>query len=126
MESIYIQKTKKTPSINLNIKESLFQIKGPSFSEDIVDIYNPIINWISESLPELENELICEMYFTVLNSASHKKIFQILIKLNSFLDSGKIIKVKWYYDEDDEDIMEMGEDLIELINVPMELIPVKH
>ncbi len=126
MESIYIQKTKKTPLINLNIKESLFQIKGPSFSEDIVDIYNPIINWISESLPELENELICEMYFTVLNSASHKKIFQILIKLNSFLDNGKIIKVKWYYDEDDEDIMEMGEDLIELINVPMELIPVKH
>ena len=126
MESIYIQKTKKTPLINLNIKESLFQIKGPSFSEDIVDIYNPIIEWITESLPELENELICEMYFTVLNSASHKKIFQILIRLNSFLDNGKIIKVKWYYDEDDEDIMEMGEDLIELINVPIELIPVKH
>lgn len=126
MGSIYIQKTKKTPLINLNIKESLFQIKGPSFSEDIVDVYNPIIEWITENLTELENELICEMYFTVLNSASHKKIFQILIKLNSFLDNGKLIKVKWYYDEDDEDIMEMGEDLIELINVPIELIPVKH
>ena len=126
MESIYIQKTKKTPLINLNIKESLFQIKGPSFSEDIVDVYNPIIDWISKSLPELKNELTCEMYFTVLNSASHKKIFQILIKLNSFLDNGKIIKVNWYYDEDDEDIMEMGEDLIELINVPIKLIPVKH
>lgn len=126
MESMYIQKTKKTPLINLNIKESIFQIKGPSFSENIVDVYNPIIEWIGQSLPELENELICEMYFTVLNSASHKKIFQILIKLNSFLDNGKIVKVKWYYDEDDEDIMEMGEDLIELINIPFELIPVKH
>ena len=126
MESIYIQKTKKTPLINLNIKESLFQIKGPSFSEDIVDVYNPIIDWITGNLPELEGELICEMYFTVLNSASHKKIFQILIKLNSFLDNGKVIKVKWYYDEDDEDVMEMGEDLIELINLPFELIPVKH
>ena len=126
MESMYIQKTKKTPLINLNIKESIFQIKGPSFSENIVDVYNPIIDWIGQSLTELENELICEMYFTVLNSASHKKIFQILIKLNSFLDNGKKIKVKWYYDEDDEDIMEMGEDLIELINIPFELIPVKH
>ena len=125
MESMYIQKTKKTPLINLNIKESIFQIKGPSFSENIVDVYNPVIDWIGQSLTELENELICEMYFTVLNSASHKKIFQILIKLNSFLDNGKKIKVKWYYDEDDEDIMEMGEDLIELINIPFELIPVK-
>ena len=126
MESIYIQKTKKTPLINLNIKDSIFQIKGPSFSENIVDVLNPIIDWIENCIPNLENELICELYFTVLNSASHKKIFQILIKLNAFLDNGKVIKVKWYYDEDDEDIMEMGEDLVELINIPFELIPIKY
>ncbi len=126
MESIYIQKTKKTPLINLNIKDSIFQIKGPSFSENIVEVLNPIIDWIENYIPNLENELICELYFTVLNSASHKKIFQILIKLNAFLDNGKVIKVKWYYDEDDEDIMEMGEDLVELINIPFELIPVKY
>ncbi|MCD4792190.1 MAG: DUF1987 domain-containing protein [Bacteroidales bacterium] len=126
MESIYIQKTKKTPLINLNIKDSIFQIKGPSFSENIVEVLNPIIDWIENCIPNLENELICELYFTVLNSASHKKIFQILIKLNAFLDNGKVIKVKWYYDEDDEDIMEMGEDLVELINIPFELIPVKY
>ena len=126
MESIYIQKTKKTPLIHLNIAENVFQIKGPSFSEDIVDVYNPIIDWIDEYIPSIENELICELYFTVLNSASHKKIFQILIRLNSYLDNGKVIKVKWYYDEDDEDIMEMGEDLIELINLPFELISVKR
>ena len=72
MESIYIQKTKKTPLINLNIKDHIFQIKGPSFSEDIVDIYNPIIEWIDKYVPELDNDLNCELYFTVLNSASHK------------------------------------------------------
>lgn len=126
MESIYIKKTKKTPLIHLNIKDSVFQIKGPSFSEEIIDVFNPIIKWIDDNIPGLENELICELYFTVLNSASHKKIFQILIRLNSFLDNGKFIKVKWYYDEDDEDIMEMGEDLIELINIPFELIPVER
>lgn len=126
MESMYVQKTKKTPLINLNLKENVFQIKGPSFSENIIDVYNPVIDWIDAEIPELENDLICELYFTVLNSASHKKIFQILIKLNAFLDKGKIIKVNWYYDEDDEDIMEMGEDLIELINLPFELIPVRN
>ena len=125
-ESIYIQKTKKTPLIHLNIKEPVFQIKGPSFSENIVDVYDPIIKWIDKYIPELETELICELYFTVLNSASHKKIFQILIRLNTYIDNGKTIKAKWYYDDDDEDIMEMGEDLVELINIPFELIPVKR
>ena len=126
MESIYTSKTKKTPLINLNLEGNVFQIKGPSFSEDIIEVYNPVISWIDDAIPSLEKELNCELYFTVLNSASHKKIFQILIKLNSFMDDGKKINIKWYYDEDDEDIMEMGEDLIELINLPFKLIPVKY
>jgi len=125
MENIYVEKTKKTPLIHISLKENKFLIKGPSFSENIVDIYNPIIDWIDKNIPNLETEMICELYFTVLNSASHKKIFQILIRLNSFLDAGKKITVNWFYDEDDEDIMEMGEDLTELINLPFEIIPVR-
>lgn len=125
MESIYINKTKKTPLVNLNLEENVFQIKGPSFSEDVIEILNPVLEWIDSEIPKLDKELTCEFYFTVLNSSSHKKIFQILLKLNALLDDGKKIKVNWYYDEDDEDIMEMGEDLIELINLPFELIPIK-
>lgn len=126
MESIYVKKSKKTPLISLDLNENIFQIKGPSFSEDILSIYDPVISWINNNLPQLEKELTCELYFTVLNSASHKKIFQILIILNGFMDRGKKIKVKWYYDEDDEDIMEMGEDLTELINLPFEIVPIPN
>ncbi len=42
------------------------------------------------------------------------------------MDRGKKIKIKWYYDEDDEDIMEMGEDLTELINLPFDLVPIAN
>lgn len=122
MESIYIKKTKKSPLVHLSLDENIFQIKGPSFSEDIIEIYTPVIGWIESELPKLDKELTCEFYFTVLNSASHKKIFQILILLNSLLDDGKQLKIRWYYDEDDEDIMEMGEDLVELISIPFELV----
>jgi len=126
MERIYIEKTKKAPLIHISLEENIFQIKGPSFSEDIIEIYTPVIEWIENEMPKLDKEIFCEFYFTVLNSASHKKIFQILIKLNSLLDDGKDVKIKWYYDEDDEDIMEMGEDLIDLINLPFELISVEQ
>ena len=95
MESIYVKKTKKTPLISLDLTENIFQIKGPSFSEDILSVYDPVISWMNENLPQLEKELTCELYFTVLNSASHKKIFQILIILNGFMDRGKKIKIKW-------------------------------
>ncbi len=124
--SIYIKKTKKTPLIYLDFEESIFQIKGASFSEDILSVYEPIITWINEYVPLLKKELVCDFYFTVLNSASHKKLFQILIMLEQEKEKEqeKGIKINWYYDEDDEDIMEMGEDLMELINMPFNLIPV--
>ncbi len=119
--SLSIEKTKNTPNVYIDISEGLFVIKGPSYSEDVTNIYDPILSWIDNNMSELDREMTCELYFDVLNSVSHKKIFQILIKLNGFFQNGKKINVKWFYDEDDEDILEMGEDIKELIELPFEL-----
>jgi hypothetical protein len=126
MEILNIEKTKNTPNVKIDIQSGSFEIKGPSYSEDVSNIYDPILNWIDNNMTGLDRELVCELYFDVLNSVSHKKIFQILIKLNVFFQSGKKIKVKWYYDEDDEDILEMGEDIKELIELPFELLAAQN
>ncbi len=94
MESIYVKKTKKTPLISLDLTENIFQIKGPSFSEDILSVYDPVISWMNENLPQLEKELTCELYFTVLNSASHKKNFSNINYLKRIYGSGEENKDK--------------------------------
>lgn len=126
MDSLYIEKTKNTPNVNIDLSGGSFEIKGPSYSEDVTNIYDPILTWIDNNMSELDQELVCELYFDVLNSVSHKKIFQILIKLNVFFQNGKKIRVKWFYDEDDEDILEMGEDIKELIELPFELLAAQN
>lgn len=126
MENLVFEKTKNTPFIHLDIKNNTFEIKGPSYSEDVVEVYAPILDWIEQEIPKLEGELFCNLHFDVLNSVAHKKVFQILIKLTEHFQNGKKIKVKWFYDEDDEDIMEMGEDLTDLIELPFELISVEN
>jgi len=120
-----LEQTKNTPFVNIDIENNIFEIKGPSYSEDIVELYIPLTEHIEKSIYSLDGTLECELYFDVLNSISHKKIFQILILLNNFYQEGKDIKVKWYYDADDEDILEMGEDLMELIDIPFEIFPVE-
>ena len=125
MESYKVNRTNNTPHIYLDIEKRIFEIKGPSYSEDIADVYTPVIKWVEDVVLKLEGELICELYFDVLNSVAHKKIFQILILLSNHALEGKKIRVNWYFDDDDEDIQEMGEDLIDLINIPLKLIPVE-
>ena len=58
MESIYTNKTKKTPLINLNLEENTFQIQGASFSEDIAEIYTPVFEWIDSEIPKLKEHIV--------------------------------------------------------------------
>ena len=121
MTKIYKKQTKNTPYVHLDAENKVFEISGVSFSEDIAEFYKPILKWVDDFIPKLEGELLCKFHFDVLNSFSHKKIFNLLITLNNFAQNGKKIKVQWAHDEDDEDIMEMGEDLDELIDLPFQI-----
>lgn len=121
MSPLIFERTKKTPHVHLDIDIPLFEIKGSSFSEMSVEIYNPVIEWVGQNLSALDKELVCELHFDILNSISHKKIFQTILALNEFVKKGKKIKIKWLYDSNDEDIEEMGEDLLDLIDMPFEL-----
>ena len=41
-----------------------------------------------------------------------------------FQEQGNNVKIRWYYLEDDEDMLEMGEDYADLVNnIEIELIP---
>jgi hypothetical protein len=41
------------------------------------------------------------------------------------MDQGKILVVKWYYDTEDDDIMERGHHIAETFDIPIEFIPVE-
>ena len=40
--------------------------------------------------------------------------------------SGNDIMIKWYYEEDDEDMLEAGEDYQSIINIPFKMIEVEQ
>ncbi len=121
MNELYIKATQNTPRIHLNAEKEIFEISGASFSEDVTNTYELVTEWIDENIPKFEGVLTCKFHFNVINSFSHKKIFNFLIKLNNLAKVGKKISIEWVHDIDDEDIMEMGEDLNELIDLPFSI-----
>ncbi|NJO89618.1 MAG: DUF1987 domain-containing protein [Chloroflexia bacterium] len=123
MEIIRIEKTNNTPSIYIDQANMLCRIEGSSFPEDAYEVYQHVLDWLSKVGDNIDTELVVEFDYDFLNSISHKKVWQILHELKQLYKIGKQVKVMWYYDENDEDIMEAGEDLAELMNIPFELIP---
>jgi hypothetical protein len=122
MEIIKIEKTNNTPSIYIDEANMLCRIEGSSYPEDAYEVYQHVLDWLARVGENLQTELVVEFDYDFLNSISHKKVWQILHELKQFYKNGKSVKVVWYYDENDDDIMEAGEDLAELMNIPFELV----
>jgi len=114
MEVLNLEGTEETPSIILDKKKGVFEISGRSLPENATGFYKPVIRWIEEyaSNPNTVTELIFKLdYF---NTASSKLILDVL----AALEKVKNANVQWYFNEDDEDMEEAGEDFSQLVKIP--------
>ena len=120
MEPLYLEATDETPGVKLDAEKNIFEFNGKSLPEDVVTFYNPIMDWLDQYSERLNDVTEVEFRLDYFNTASSKMILDILLKLEEFQDSGKEVKVKWYFQEDDEDMEEAGEEYAEIVDVPFE------
>ncbi len=116
-----IEKTINSPFINLSVENCVFEIEGNSFSENLDDIYGQIVKWVDEEMPKIDCEITCKFNLHVYNSVTYKNLLLIMSKFHEHNQKGKKIKVVWFYDEEDEDSISIGEDLKDIFDIPVEL-----
>lgn len=118
---IIIQETEDCPGIVLDYEKKEITIEGPSFPEDAVEIYKPILKWISENEEKL-NGLEVNFDYTILSSASNKMVFELMVRLENLVKTGMKILVKWHYSSFDEDMLDEGRGFRDNMKIPFELI----
>ncbi|WP_256469208.1 DUF1987 domain-containing protein [Xiashengella succiniciproducens] len=122
METIIREGTPKTPYVKLDGEKGLIEIKGRSIPENSVEFYKPLIDWLDKygNVPlEVTNVNIQLEYF---NTSSSKCILDIFKKLELIYKKGSKVQINWYYEEDDEDMFEAGEDYQSIIDIPFSMI----
>lgn len=109
MEYVY-NSTLESPEIKINLETGLFEFSGRSVMYYPQIFYRPILDILSNYSC---NSFHLVLTIDYLNSTSVKYFLLILKKIESYnLD----VKVDWYYDSDDDDIEELGEDLSKLFS----------
>ncbi|MCQ2973625.1 MAG: DUF1987 domain-containing protein [Bacteroidales bacterium] len=124
MESLIIEKTNDTPSINFNIETGIFRISDTSWPEDAKRFYTPILEWLKKYFEAPKPEIVFEFDFNYFNTSSAKIISKILKMLKDNFDKSNI-KIKWFYDVDDLDMKKAGERYSELLEIKFEFIEIK-
>lgn len=122
MNSLVIQPTIDSPYVNLDKHNNVFEIKGKSLPENVNVFYQPIIDWFSDYFKNPNEETIIHFKLDYLNTASSKALLSLLLVVEDAVKNGLIVKVKWYYEEDDEDMRDIGEEYSDLIQIPFEII----
>ena len=123
MEDLNLEGTAKTPTIDFKSNGELL-IKGRSIPENSIEFYKPIIDWISDYGNSPQSDTAVNIQLEYFNTSSSKCILDVFKKLESLSDT--VVKIKWYYEEDDEDMLEAGEDYEAIIDLPFEMVEVEE
>jgi hypothetical protein len=123
MEDYSINATKATPAINFNSQTGILSINGRSIPEDSVSFFEPLQNIIRQYLENsLPNNTI-NIRLDYLNSSSTACLLGILRdyeKLNKTITT----IVNWQYELEDEDILNIGLNFSEIIDLKFNMIVV--
>lgn len=116
MKPLLINGTSTTPSVNFDADKNIFEIAGRSVSESPSDVYVPLLQWINNYARDPRAGTLVSIRLEYFNTASSKALLDTLTAL-SFIRNTRIL---WYYQEDDDDMKEAGEEFFELVNIPFE------
>ena len=116
MDSLQLPETSETPAVLLDSKSGTFKVSGRSLSDNPAIFYKPVISWLKAYSQTPNNTTPFIFKFEYLNTESAKSILDVL----TILDTISGTTVIWYFNEEDEDMEEIGEELAELVKVPFE------
>ncbi len=122
MEILKIESTEDSPQIVLDRESNILEISGRSLPEDVNTFYEPMMSWIEEYARDPLDVTVFSFKFTYFNTASSKIILDILTRFEEMIEEGHEVMVRWHYPEEDEDMLEAGEEYSEMVDVPFEMI----
>lgn len=111
MDAIKMPATTNTPEVDFDFSGHRFSLKGESHPEDVTAFYQPIMDGLEAYLEALEGgDCAFDFEFIYFNSSSAKVVMTLMELLDEAAESGATVNVKWIYDPEDDNMLELGEE----------------
>ncbi|MGV7207699.1 DUF1987 domain-containing protein [Oxalobacteraceae bacterium A2-2] len=112
MEPLFIPASPTSPEIDFRFDLATLSIKGESYPENAAAFYGPLIERVRAWLAGCsEAAITVNVSLAYFNSSSTKMLFSFFEALNGAALAGNRVRLNWYHDEDDDTILEFGQEL---------------
>lgn len=123
MDSINIEGTPKTPTISFDANTGVIEIKGRSIPENSIEFYKPLVDWLDKFSDVAQGTVSVNIQLEYFNTSSSKCILDVFKKLENLQNKNRAeVVINWYYEEDDEDMLEAGEDYQSILKIPFNMV----
>lgn len=114
--------TRVTPLIFFDPDRGLLELRGKSSPENAISFYSKLIAGLHKFAIESKVNLVANFKLEYFNTSSSKCIFDVLKKIALVQQQSKVVSINWYYEVDDEDMYESGEDFADLLGLEFNFI----
>jgi len=110
------EKSTSTPYILIDEEKSYMKFEGRSFHENVVEFYKDVNSWLDTYLEKDFGSFTFDFEMNYFNSSTSKLLHNMLTKMDAHASDKKKVTVNWITTEDNDIIIECGEDFQEDFN----------
>ncbi len=126
MDPIKIEGTPKTPTVSFDAGTGVIEIKGRSIPENSIEFYKPLVTWLDDYAAAPKQATTVNIQLEYFNTSSSKCILDVFKKLEKVFNNQNQVVINWYYEEDDEDMLDAGEDYQSILKIPFKMIEIEE
>lgn len=114
MDNLYIAPTPSSPEVDFKFDAHTLSLRGESYPENAAAFYGGVIPPLRAYLKTQASATITvNIALAYFNSSSTKMLFNMIEALSDAVRAGNEVLLNWFHDEDDETILEFGQELSE-------------
>lgn len=123
MENFQIEGENYIPTVNFNAETGELEISGESYHEYTIEFFQPIFEWLNNYLEQEGRTIVFNFRMTYFNTSSSRRFLEIFDLLEDYSKSKNgNVTVNWYYEKDDVDMLESGEEYAEDVDLGFNLL----
>lgn len=123
MENFQIEGENYIPTVNFNAETGDLEISGESYHEYTIEFFQPIFEWLNNYLEQEGRTIVFNFRMTYFNTSSSRRFLEIFDLLEDYNKSKNgNVTVNWYYEKDDVDMLESGEEYAEDVDLGFNLL----
>jgi len=123
MENFQIEGENYIPTVNFNTEIGVLEISGESYHEYTIEFFQPIFEWLNNYLEQEGRTIVFNFRMTYFNTSSSRRFLEIFDLLEDYnKNKNGNVTVNWYYERDDVDMLESGEEYAEDVDLSFNLI----